>query len=118
MERLTQKEEYNWLDFMDEGIDVPMNKLRKLEDLEEQIGMPLDILFKLITFEINQLYVNSSNKIIKCNQIMIFGRCIIGKSSDIADKNEYMYAFSEFKKIWFLDKDEAEKKLEEMKDGI
>lgn len=89
-------------------------KLGKLEDLEEQIRIPLDIVVRIITRKIGNIFVISNMDLIECNFIYIYGRCVVGLSKDTNDKTTYMYGFSEFNKLWFLTRKEAEKSLDEM----
>lgn len=88
------------------------NKLGKLEDLEEEIGISLAILLKFMRLEIDVIYTISNNKIIKREFTNMLGKCIVCEEGE----NTIVYAFEEFNKLWFVTRDEAEQALEEMKD--
>lgn len=103
----------------------PCKKLGKLEDLEEEIGMPLLDLHNLIgktiyysivphmmDYEINYLksLIYEDNEISQCEVMYITNHSLVYADYDI-DEFELKY----FGIYWFLTREEAEKKLEELK---
>ncbi|MGX8835290.1 hypothetical protein ACWG0P_13905, partial [Amedibacillus sp. YH-ame6] len=92
--------------------NVIFQKLGKLEDLEEQIGMPLDVLLTLNhqdkIYIIDRDEEITETKFVNTNFDDIF-LDVIGYS------HVYMTDLKQYRKSWFLDKKEAEKKLEEKK---
>lgn len=99
-----------------------IEKLGKLEDLEEQIGMPLDFILNEIIGN-NIYYLYESNY---CEDHVDFevatGLCREGYPFSgelgkwqIETDNYYEFKISDFNKTWWLSEDEAEKRLEELK---
>lgn len=91
-------------------------KLGEVEDWEELIGMPLDALAKLEYSNIEDLYIISDNKVIKC-EIIDVNECTIilsGKKVVLDDDNEYAFDFKDYFKRWFFTKEEAESVLRRM----
>lgn len=96
-----------------------VEKLGKLEDLEEQIGMPLEFILKEIIGK-NIYYLQESNyaDYVDCELATGLGRERDPFSAELGDwqiETDSCYTFetSEYKKTWWLSEEEAEKKLEE-----
>lgn len=97
------------------------NKLGKLEDLEEQIGIPLEFILKEIIGK-NIYYLHESNYV-DCVDFEVatgLGRERDPFSAELGDwkiETDSCYTFktSEYKKTWWLSEKEAQKRLEEVK---
>lgn len=134
MERLTQKVGNDYISTkIDYGelIDIDdkewkkfvevVEKLGKLEDLEEQIGMSLEFILKEIIGK-NIYYCQESNYLdyVDCELATGLGRARDHFSAELGDwqietDSCYMFETSEYKKTWWLSEEEAERKLEELK---
>jgi hypothetical protein len=101
------KEEYS-------TIDNSIQKLGKLEDLEEQIGCPIEIFLKLALKEINEIYVEYDdgwdNGLYQANVYNIYD-----KSSEWSDKSDWTietniteFKVNDYKKTWWLREDKSE----------
>lgn len=98
-----------------------IEKLGKLEDLEEQIGMPLDfILNEIIGNNIYYLYESNYEDHVDFEVATGLYRERHPFSGELGEwqiKTDSCYEFkiSDFNKTWWLSEDEAEKRLEELK---
>lgn len=97
------------------------NKLGKLEDLEEQIGMSLEFILKEIIGKYIY-YLHESNYVdyVDCELATGLSRERQPFSDELGDwqidtDSCYTFKTSEYKKTWWLSEEEAEKKLEEIK---
>lgn len=75
-----------------------INKLGKLEDLEEQLGCPLEVYVDL--HKIASVYT----KMGKCKLLKILDQFIVVKVND----NTTYLPLSDYKKTWFLREDKSE----------
>lgn len=130
MERLTKKYSngYGGLEYITHpNEDIPMQlkilkafeKLGKLEDLEEQLGMPLDVFFDLLIGDkehSGDIYAirNGAIGLYECDGF--HNGCLYDKNYE-TDEDKCMTFFSpkEYGEKWFITHEEAKKKLEEMK---
>lgn len=104
MSRLTEKVKNT-----DDYIKLPtkdkqefINKLGKLEDLEEQIGCPLEVVFKAIYSGIYYIYPNGNivlERSFKLNHYSS-GWCLI--------KPKLNFKLEDYKKTWWLKRDKSE----------
>lgn len=67
MERLTEKSKYGYR-AKDGDYKFPTQKLGKLEDIEEELGIPLEVLFKALK---DGAYKKIDNQIWKCYDLDI-----------------------------------------------
>jgi hypothetical protein len=89
-------------------------KLRQLEDLEEQLGCPLDVVFKALKngfkFKILSHKLGTKNEtveqIIYCDYAYIYYADDI-KEWCISTINDYFY-LKDYKKTWWLKEDKSE----------
>ena len=79
-----------------------LNKLGRLEDLEEEIGCPLDVYIKLITKKVMTIYDNSGEMCMVSN--------IDGNIINIFKKfkGNYTLKVNRYKEDWFLREDKSE----------
>ncbi|MEG0365540.1 MAG: hypothetical protein RR585_01800 [Coprobacillus sp.] len=122
MERLTEYDEIFDNYFYGKRFDKATDKLGKLEDLEEKIGMPLDVFVDLskcnsVVYSIENGYLQKlqAEVLTHINNLIPCG-FVLGAYEDNYDSEawEDLY-FNDFNKTWFLTREEAEKKLEELK---
>lgn len=120
MERLTERIEENYIPRMDRKIGHKscMNKLGKLEDLEEQIGMSLSQLFNEILGK--TIYYIDDDYIASCRamgiRLITTNDTIFSFLDKIQNNYDYMivtdscwtFGVDDYKKLWFIDEDEAE----------
>lgn len=107
-------------------------KLGKLEDLEEKIGMSLENFYKCITHNNEFYYVIDENEegILEIREVYINDGYMHNYCSDVENRNGYFYfngedenycehntPFNLYGETMFLTCEEAEKKLEELKNG-
>lgn len=72
-----------------------LNKLGKLEDLEEQLGCPFEVIEKAIK---NGIYTN-----------VYSGICYVTRSDDyLLVSDDYDVRLSDYKKTWWLKEDKSE----------
>ena len=104
---------------------VACNKLGKLEDLEEQIGMPLDVFVNLskccsVVYSIENEYIQKmiiESLFFKPNLLPCGFLFVVYEDLDDAEAYEDLY-LNDFNKTWFLTRKEAEARLKEvLKDG-
>lgn len=82
--------------------DEVTHKLGKLEDLEEQIGCPLEVVFKAIYSGIYYIYPNGNivlERSFKLNHYSS-GWCLI--------KPKLNFKLEDYKKTWWLKRDKSE----------
>lgn len=96
-----------------------VEKLGNLEDLEDQIGMPLEFILKEIIGK-NIYYLHESNYVdyVDCELATGLGRERYPFSAELGDwqietDSCYTFEISDFRKTWWLSEEEAERKLEE-----
>lgn len=106
MSRLTEK-----LKNTDDYIKLPtkdkqefINKLGKLENLEEQLGCPLEVRCK-ITTDTTIYDVNGNSYEIEYIHSNDFTTCLNGGFGSAYD---FDFKYNEYKKTWFLKKDKSE----------
>lgn len=98
MSRLTEKNKFD----THYGISISKNllqsaydKLGKLEDLEDELGCPLDVLEKAMQ---NGIYTNVYN-----------GLCMVSRYKDtLVVSDDYAVYIKDYKKTWWLKKDRSE----------
>ena len=116
MERLTQFNESYYEIKDDKGnliapkyskLDQVITKLGKLEDLEQELGCPIEVLFKAIKNEIYVYDVNSNcRKVIKEEPTFILDKEINKKKSfGFVITGRYIY-LKDYGKTWALTKEE------------
>lgn len=116
MIRLTKKCEYNYELY----VKLPtvekqefLNKLGKFEDLEEQIGCPLEVVWKALLNGIYESYIDYENNNTveirhrKVRGIERFGLSVISPLSGYPDCDD-LFEYKDYKKTWFLKKDKSE----------
>ena len=121
MSRLTEKCDggYTYVEYETE--EKIVNKLGKLEDLEEQIGCPLDVIHKAMMNGFydskTHTFYDSKNYDIKyCVDRDGFNYARIEAYEDISKINDNIYTLkccidvwcSDYKKTWFLKADRSE----------
>lgn len=100
---------------------VACNKLGKLEDLEEQIWMPLDVFVNLskccsVVYSIENKHIQImiiEALFFKPNLLPCGFFFVAYEDLDDAEAYEDLY-FSDFNKTWFLTREEAEARLKEV----
>ena len=101
-----------------DGFKMCCEKLGKLEDLEEQIGLSLDFIFnKVIGNDIYHIY---ENDVVFCEQAVGIEHDHVPFDDELGDwqiTTDCCWKFkpSEYGISWWLDEDEAEKVLEKIK---
>ena len=125
MSRLTKKKEKYNLQVGDiyEPISTTReinNKLGKLEDLEEQLGCPLDFIFKVLKapkiyiegMNVRSEYDDSFKFNSKTNNYIISPYAIDGKKPEFLFVDRWSYGYDlrlkDYKKTWFLKEDKSE----------
>ena len=127
MERLTKKLTDNYYtyncgtnEFIQGGCGDYCNKLGKLEDIEEELGIPLEVLFKALK---DGVYVKfEENKILKADIKLYYNLCQnefkirvvcleIGQYEDF-EWEDYLFV-KNYGVTWWLEKPEEEIKNEE-----
>ena len=91
------------------GYGEPINKLGKLEDLEEELGCPLDIVFKAL---MNGIYTKESEL---DNELELFvvrgiekkGVSVISKFCSYAEC-DFTCEYKDYKKTWWLKENREE----------
>lgn len=113
VERLTKKvgneyltaedeSEVNWFDFVE--------KLGKIEDLEEQIGCPLEVLFRALKDGIYAREDNSSfyeYQMQEVRGVATDGFIVISESAPYPECDWTCY-YKDYKKTWWLKEDRSE----------
>lgn len=96
-------------------IEKGVDELLKYKDLEEKLGIPLDILTSILNSRIEIWTINGNN---------IISYCIDGFKNGMFYAEDYcrgcrmddiLFNPSEYGIVWFISSEEAKKKLEEMK---
>ena len=112
MSRLTEKNKFD----THYGISISKNllqsaydKLGKLEDLEEQLGCPLEVVFKAL---MNGIYTKESEldeelELFEVRGIEKKGVSVISKFCSYAEC-DFTCEYKDYKKTWFLKKDKSE----------
>ena len=75
-------------------------KLGKLEDLEEEIGCPLEVLFKAL---INGIYAYNGN-----HYVVFLKFYYVSEKFRLKDVNGLLYPLDEYKNTWWLKEDKSE----------
>lgn len=103
-ERLTEKcdDGYTFVERYTE--DKIIDKLGKLEDLEEQLGCPLEVVFKALT---NGIYNGVPEHIEAVGLVIVFNNFAL-TCFDIFGNQTGCYPTNEYKKTWWLKKDKSE----------
>ena len=109
MSRLTEKCDggYTYVEYGTE--EKIVDKLGKLEDLEEELGCQLDVVFKALT---NGIYTKESES---DNELELFevrgiekkGVSVISKFCSYAEC-DFTCEYKDYKKTWFLKEDRSE----------
>ena len=90
------------------------NKLGRIEDLEEQIGCPLEVVFKALTngfkFIISSHKLGTQNQ--RVNQMIYCDYAYLYYANDVKEWcistiNDYFY-LKDYKKTWWLKEDKSE----------
>ena len=113
MERLTYNEVLAKQYYPNENIDNEeiFNKLGKLEDIEEELGIPLEVLFKALK---NGIKVNGYDDELEVDTILDFEPDELVLDYGIKaittgrDYIEHDFEFEEYGKRWALTKEELE----------
>ena len=112
MSRLTEKNKFD----THYGISISKNllqsaydKLGKLEDLEEQLGCPLEVVFKAL---MNGIYTKESEldeelELFEVRGIEKKGVSVISKFCSYAEC-DFTCEYKDYKKTWWLREDESE----------
>ena len=129
MNRLTEKDiltnDYTYSCSINEfeygnGKEEIVNKLGKIEDLEEQLGCPLDFIFKVL--QAPKIYIEGMNVRSeyddrfkfhsKTNNYIINPYAIAGKKPEVAFIDRWDYGYNlrlkDYKKTWWLKEDKSE----------
>lgn len=120
MERLTKIQEDGTIYYKNDNISFGdcLRKLYRLENLEEEIKIPLDIVVNIIIKKIKKIYIilndKCENKIVECNKLSLRNKTILSRNSHLESKT-YYYNISDFNKRWFVTREDAEKRLDELK---
>lgn len=85
-----------------------INKLGRLEDLEEQLGCPLDVIFKVQ--KQNKLYYQFFNELQEWNNVKVDIRKMAIRFNWQPQLNKYAceIPLSNYKKTWWLKADKSE----------
>ncbi len=117
MSRLTEKVKNT-----DDYIKLPtkdkqefINKLGKLEDFEEQLGCPLDIVGRLLLHKEHYIYIVGKSKLTdedfmdkrKIVGVSEFGVCILTTNCILKTEPKY-YKWNDYKKTWWLKRDKSD----------
>lgn len=107
--------------FLDKDyVGEAINKLGKLEDLEEELGCPLDFIFKVLKapkiyiegMNVRSEYDNKFKFNSKSNNYILNPYAIEGKNPQFLFIDRWGYGYdlrlSDYKKTWFLKKDRSE----------
>ena len=98
--------------YVDCDLTLAIDKLGKLEDLEEQLGCPLEVYVKL--HQQKKFYrLSALNEIIECEIDKPNGDEVFHIQEDGIIFNQYdygwqFYPFKDYKKTWWLRKDKSE----------
>jgi hypothetical protein len=90
-----------------------IEKLGKLEDLEEQLGCPLEVVFKALLNGIYESYIDyGDNNAVKIRHrkvrgIEIYGLSVINTICGYPECDE-TFEYKDYKKTWFLKNDKSE----------
>ena len=114
MERLTEKSKYGYR-AKDGDYKFATQKLGKLEDIEEELGVPLDVLFKALKDGVYAKF--EENKILKADIKLYYNLCQnefkirvicleIGQYEDF-EWEDYLFV-KDYGKTWSLTKEELE----------
>ena len=111
MNRLTKKLGENYCSQNGDFYDL-YNKLGKLEDLEEELGCPLDVYVKLHQ-QMKFYRLNALNEIIECeidnpNDDEVYHIQADGIIFNQYDYGWQFYPFKDYKKTWWLKEDRSE----------
>lgn len=102
MERLTKKQENKyWLNCSYDEQDA-IQQLGKLEDIEQELGIPLEVLFKALKEEI---WTYDYDKKITRTTILDFGLGVYGW---YLSNMSYLVSTKDYGKTWALTKEELE----------
>lgn len=106
-----RKERDHWQEFTVRMGKIE-NKLKKLEDLEEELGCPLDVFVKLHK-QMKFYRLNALNEIIECeidnpNDDEVYHIQADGIIFNQYDYGWQFYSFEDYKKTWWLKKDKSE----------
>lgn len=82
------------------GYGRPIDKLGKLEDLEEEIGCPLEVVFKALG---NGIYVYNGN-----HYVVFLKYYKVHNKFRLKDVNGLLYSLEDYKKTWWLKEDKSE----------
>lgn len=94
-----------------------LNKLGKLEDLEEQLGCPLEVVGRLLLHKERYIYIVEKSKLTdedfmgkhKVVGVSEFGVCILTTNCICILKTEpKYYEWKDYKKTWWLREDKSE----------
>lgn len=113
MTRLTKKVGDNYCSQSGDFYDL-YNKLGKLEDLEEEIGCPLEVLFKLAKQRHFYYEENEELHLINCFDIELFNNKIYFDSNwidhdiELGDFGTIELPFKDYGITWWLKKDRSE----------
>ena len=104
LKRYEYKQDERGYCFIQEGQIV--NKLGKLEDIEEQIGCPLEVFFKVIATK--KVYI----VLTKCNFNRVYFVNLDFSAQDILTLGFFVggckFLFNEYKITWWLKEDKSE----------
>ena len=113
MERLTEKiTKHNCYEIKDNCNQTIYDKLGKLEDLEEEIGCPLEIFLKLALKKIDTIFVEYDDG--WDNEFNAIVSSIYDDSKDyqepnwVIETNITTFKVKDYKKTWWLKKDRSE----------
>lgn len=98
MERLTNNLERDYNDY--EHLEI-IKKLTKLEDLEEQVGCPLEVRCQLFN---NMIVYNDNGEIFIVNTI--YPKSFVAELE--YDFKEIEFKYSDYEKTWWLKPDRSE----------
>ena len=111
----------NWIEDCEErNFGNPIDKLGKLEDLEEQLGCPLEFIFKVLKapkiyiegMNVNSEYDDRNKFHAKSNNYIINPYAIDGLKPQFLFVDRYSYGYDlrlkDYKKTWWLKEDKSE----------
>ena len=103
MERLTEKVNGEYIHKVHKFcLNDCYKKLGKLEDIEEELGIPLEVLFKAMK---DGVYIKEITKYVRVDVILKFNE---EKGWFLKDFGCYIYILKDYGKTWWLEKPKEE----------